>query len=37
VQWNGRDDGGKEAGSGLYLLRIEVGRHYETRRIMLLK
>ncbi|MBN1824880.1 MAG: S8 family serine peptidase [Candidatus Eisenbacteria bacterium] len=35
--WNGRDESGREAGSGVYLLRIDAGPHRAVRKIMLLR
>jgi FlgD Ig-like domain len=35
--WDGRDDSGSAAGSGLYFYRLEVGKVTETRKMVLLK
>jgi hypothetical protein len=37
AQWDGRDDGNREAGSGVYLIQLEAGGLRLTRRIILLK
>ncbi len=37
VAWNGRDDGGRPVGSGIFLYRLEVGGEIMTRRMVLLK
>lgn len=37
IRWNGRDDRGRELGSGVYLARLETGSQYSTKRIILLK
>ena len=37
VRWNGRDDGGTEVASGVYLYRLETREFKEARRLTLLK
>jgi neutral ceramidase len=37
VRWNGRDDGGTEVASGVYLYRLETREFKEARRLALLK
>ncbi|MFO8144473.1 MAG: M14 family zinc carboxypeptidase [Candidatus Syntrophosphaera sp.] len=37
VVWNGRDDGGNEVGSGIYLYRMQSGDYVKTRKMMLVK
>jgi hypothetical protein len=37
LQWNGRDEHGRELGSGIYLLHLEAGSQRLTKRIILLK
>lgn len=37
VRWDGRDDKGKEAGSGLYLYRLNTETYHQTRRMVLLR
>jgi flagellar hook assembly protein FlgD len=36
IQWDGRDDGGRGAGAGVYFLRVEAGRQRFTKRLVLL-
>ncbi len=37
LQWNGRDDSGKPATSGVYFYRLEYGERRETRKMTLVK
>jgi len=37
VVWNGRDDSGREVGSGIYFYRMRVGEFTQTRSMVLLK
>jgi len=37
VRWDGRDDGGRELGSGVYPYRLRVGEQIETRKLLLLR
>ena len=37
VVWDGRDDAGRPAGSGVYLIRIETGQTTHTMRVLLLR
>jgi hypothetical protein len=36
IQWDGRDDGGRGAGAGVYFLRVEADRQRFTKRLVLL-
>ena len=35
--WNGRDDAGRAAASGMYFLRLDAGEYAETRRLTLIR
>ena len=35
--WYGRDDGGRQLGSGVYFYRLEAGGYFETKRMVLIK
>ena len=35
--WNGRDEVGRQVGSGLYLYLLEVGRYQQTRKMLLVR
>lgn len=37
VRWDGKDDGGREVGSGVYICLLESGRHREVRQMMVVK
>ncbi|KPK67201.1 hypothetical protein AMJ82_11085, partial [candidate division TA06 bacterium SM23_40] len=37
VAWDGRDERGREVGSGIYFCRLEAGERSETRRMVLLR
>ena len=37
IIWNGRDSSGRQAGAGVYFLRMETGSFHDTRKIILLK
>jgi hypothetical protein len=37
AHWDGTDDYGREAGSGVYLYRLVAGEHSQTRKLVLLK
>lgn len=37
VRWDGRDDAGARAASGVYLMRLDAGPHHATRRAVLLQ
>ena len=37
VLWDGRDDRGSEVGSGVYLYRLQAGRHEDIRRMVMVK
>lgn len=37
VIWNGLDDSGRAAGSGVYLYRLSSAGHVQTRKMMLIK
>jgi len=35
--WNGRDQNGQRVASGIYVYRIEVGNHYESKKMIMIK
>lgn len=35
--WHGRDDAGRQAGAGVYLVELRTGSHRQVRKVMLLK
>ena len=37
VTWNGRDSGGQEVATGVYLYRLEAGEFSETKRMVLIE
>ena len=37
VQWNGRDDGGKDVASGLYLYQLKTSDFVQGRKMLLLR
>ncbi|HEU4929788.1 MAG TPA: choice-of-anchor B family protein [Candidatus Krumholzibacteria bacterium] len=37
TEWDGRDDAGQSASSGVYFYRLQTGSHSETRRMVLVK
>ena len=37
VEWNGRDDSGRRAESGVYYVRLQAGRNLRVRSVTLLR
>ena len=37
LQWDGRDDQGRELASGVYMYRLQVETQVETRKLVLLR
>jgi hypothetical protein len=37
VEWDGRDETGKNASSGIYFYRLQAGKYVRTRRLLLIK
>jgi len=37
VEWDGRDGLGRPVGSGVYLVRMEIGQHIEVRKVSLIR
>jgi flagellar hook assembly protein FlgD len=37
VQWDGRDNSGKPAGSGVYIYQVEAGNFVQSKKMVLLK
>ena len=37
ITWDGKDSGGKPVASGLYLYRIDAGKHSDSKKMLLLK
>ncbi|MCK4585348.1 T9SS type A sorting domain-containing protein, partial [candidate division WOR-3 bacterium] len=37
VSWDGRDELGNEAQSGVFFIRLEVGDYYETKKLLRLR
>lgn len=37
IVWNGRDDSGKEVSSGIYLYKIDAGRHSDVKKMVIVK
>ena len=37
IKWNGRDDSGRQMGSGIYIYQIEAGKFKATKKMLLMK
>jgi flagellar hook assembly protein FlgD len=37
IVWNGKDDSGRELGSGIYFFRMLSGKYSSTRKMLMLK
>jgi hypothetical protein len=37
IIWNGRDDSNKSVSSGVYFYKFVVGKHSETKKMLLIK
>ena len=37
IRWDGRDDGGSELATGVYLYRLQAGEQVSSRKLLLLR